>query len=289
MEQWRKELYSDYLAHHGVMGMHWGIRRYQSYSTVPRGSGKGGKEIGEAKIAKQKAKKAKNQQKLAKQKSKRSYQRAMARHLKGKTPSTPMQKMAINKSTRAEMKIAKAENKIAKYNKQSSKQIYNELNSIVKGSKDPDDAFRDSEKVKAILVSKMSQPQKVKYKNAYDTLKSTFSDNEKYEILLEKKALEIGVKEAKEAGTYKKGDPPFWHVEDYHYDMAEDILRKSNKKLYQASEQYNNARYDIEDIARELVDSHLNQKYMNKSLTGGTYTMNQNIEYNLSNLYKPKK
>lgn len=34
--------------HHGVLGMKWGIRRYQPYSVVPRGSGKSGKEIGEA-------------------------------------------------------------------------------------------------------------------------------------------------------------------------------------------------------------------------------------------------
>ncbi len=41
--------YRDYLAHYGILGMHWGIRRFQPYSVKPRGSGKGGKEIGEAK------------------------------------------------------------------------------------------------------------------------------------------------------------------------------------------------------------------------------------------------
>lgn len=34
------------LKHYGVLGQKWGIRRYQPYSVKPRGSGKGGQEIG---------------------------------------------------------------------------------------------------------------------------------------------------------------------------------------------------------------------------------------------------
>lgn len=47
----KKMVDDDFLAHYGVLGMRWGVRRFQPYSLIPRKSGEGGKEVGAAKKA----------------------------------------------------------------------------------------------------------------------------------------------------------------------------------------------------------------------------------------------
>ena len=68
---------SPYLAHHGIMGMHWGIRRYQPYSGDYRGDGR---YVGKRKEIKNAFKDAKKEYKERKISAKEPYLRAKERN-----------------------------------------------------------------------------------------------------------------------------------------------------------------------------------------------------------------
>lgn len=103
------------LSHHGILGMKWGVRRFQPY---PKGYSGKGKEVGKATKVKQKLSPVEK----AKKQAARAQERAEVNRIKTQTKNTKAtaraKEKASNARARAEVKIQKA---IAKQAKQRQK------------------------------------------------------------------------------------------------------------------------------------------------------------------------
>lgn len=143
----------DHLEHHGILGMKWGIRRYQSYSQVPRKSGEGGKEQGLArKKSKLEAKKAKNTAKIQK------YQKSLS----------------TTGAKRRDAKVAKYQSKLDKLNssramRKVDKQVLKDQPIGTKGYKKLEERHKLESKIARLSSKNSSFNAKVsalEYKNA---------------------------------------------------------------------------------------------------------------------------
>lgn len=102
----------DELYHHGVIGQKWGVRRYQSYAVVPRGSGKSGKEIGGAKRSSRSSSTTRKKNRGPVSKFAGGTAKATGRFLKGTAKATSRLVTGSAKNTKKAYKAVRDHEKI---------------------------------------------------------------------------------------------------------------------------------------------------------------------------------
>lgn len=125
MSEESAKLYSI-ISHHGIKGMHWGIRRFQPY---PKGKKKG-KEVGEA------AKKS-SQKPLTKEESIEVYERRKEKALKSGTPDEIMSFKGdlTNNQMETAIKRLDLEKKLSNYGKVPEKTFAEKVDQTMKDVK----------------------------------------------------------------------------------------------------------------------------------------------------------
>lgn len=113
------------IQHHGIKGMHWGIRRYQPY---PKGSKSKGKEVGEA------AKKSGAKPKMTEEEAKAAYEKQKSKALKSGSARDILKFKGdlTNQEMRDAINRLDLEKKLLSYSMQNTKTAKKKVDDIMK-------------------------------------------------------------------------------------------------------------------------------------------------------------
>lgn len=113
------------IQHHGIKGMHWGIRRYQPY---PRGSKGKGREVGEA------AKRSSAKPKMSEEEAKAVYEKSKIKALKSGSAADILKFKGdlTNQEMRDAINRLDLERKLLSYSMQNKKSAKQKMDSIMK-------------------------------------------------------------------------------------------------------------------------------------------------------------